>query len=364
MSEPVEVVERVLQILASGSYTSTYKLAVLVGLMDLCLANTAANGAAPTSITTRQLAEKVVELYWPQVSPWDGDRLRQNRGKPGVILRAVEELRDRADTRLSTGAGFARVRIQDPAATAQAINRVEWKLIQMPLPKLQRVGGEDTGWLYRIGWTDETCPSTGTIRAYQAGKPVDFDNRILLRPEVATAFVRLHGILRPFVEQRWAMEVARINTLEKGRLHEFLFGADRVSLTAVRQPLHAMQAGQCFYCQRRLQVDGSHVDHFLPWSRHADNGLDNLVVAHAKCNSAKRDYLAALPHIERWRSRREDQLTVLADIADDLGWDVGGERTLGAARALYLRLPQDSRLWSSGNHFEAVDPAGLRRVLG
>jgi hypothetical protein len=35
------------------------------------------------------------------------------------------------------------------------------------------------------------------------------------------------------------------------------------------------------------------VDHFIPWSRHADDGLDNLVAADARCNGQKRDFLAA-----------------------------------------------------------------------
>src|SRR5213592_5079376 len=35
------------------------------------------------------------------------------------------------------------------------------------------------------------------------------------------------------------------------------------------------------------------VDHFIPWSRYPDDGLENLVVAHARCNAQKSDFLAA-----------------------------------------------------------------------
>jgi hypothetical protein len=62
----------------------TYKYAVLLGLTDACMEQVAANGAAPDMITTRQLAEKVLELYWPQTVPYAGLEgaavLRQNSG--------------------------------------------------------------------------------------------------------------------------------------------------------------------------------------------------------------------------------------------------------------------------------------------
>jgi hypothetical protein len=60
----VAFAERLLELLDQGSFQTTYKYAVLLGLMDLCVEHTSAKGAAPTSVTTRQLAEKVLELYW------------------------------------------------------------------------------------------------------------------------------------------------------------------------------------------------------------------------------------------------------------------------------------------------------------
>lgn len=364
MAEQLDVVERVIQILQQGAYNSTYKLASLVGLLDLCVENTSDLGWPPTTITTRQLAEKVVELYWSQVRPWEGQTLRQNNGRQGVILGAVAALRDQATAHISAGAGVARVRRALPGAFNDAVEKVEWKLIQMPLPKLQRVGGQDTGWLYRIGWDDHEGPSEAQVRAYQRGKPSDFDNRISLRPEVAMAFVRLHGLLRPFIEQKWAAEVAKINGLPEDRLGGFLFGVDRSTLRPIRKSLHELQEGSCFYCRGKMHIQESHVDHFIPWARHADDGLDNLVLAHTDCNNDKSDYLAGAIHVERWRERRETQRAALTEIASTVPWDTGGNRTLGAARALYLRLPPEVRLWcQKGGAFEVADQRRLQRLL-
>ncbi len=59
--------EKILSVLDRGSFTSTYKYAVLLGLLDLALEATRRDGAPPTSVTTAQLASRVIELYWPHV---------------------------------------------------------------------------------------------------------------------------------------------------------------------------------------------------------------------------------------------------------------------------------------------------------
>src|SRR5437870_3987786 len=67
-----------------------------------------------------------------------------------------------------------------------------------------------------------------------------------------------------------------------------------------------LQEGRCFYCAARLASRAGQtpdVDHFIPWSRYPDDGLENLVVAHARCNAQKRDFLAAAAHVRHWRAR-------------------------------------------------------------
>ena len=62
--------EKVLELLDEGRYTATYKYAVLLALIDVCLERTQTSGAPPDSVTTRQLADKVVEIYWPHTVPF------------------------------------------------------------------------------------------------------------------------------------------------------------------------------------------------------------------------------------------------------------------------------------------------------
>src|SRR5438093_6342959 len=109
--------------------------------------------------------------------------------------------------------------------------------------------------------------------------PCLIDNRIHLRPGVGEALVRLNHLLRPLIHHQWAVKVATLNRLDEYQLERFLFGAERVPLERVRGPIIELQEGRCFYCAERLASRAGQtpdVDHFIPWSRYPDDGLENL----------------------------------------------------------------------------------------
>lgn len=376
MADPasaLRIAEHIVTLLDQGAYESTYKHAVLAAMLDLCLERTDRVGHPPDSITTRQLAEKVIALYWPQTRPWGqgGDRgilAQSSQGKRELggakIVRRIVELRRVYEAGSGERSRLDRVKQARPDDYERLVRVVERTLILMPLPKLQRVGGEDTGWLYAINWDDgAAAPAPRTLTAYLSGRCTGFDNQIRFKPGVPEALVRLHGILRPFVEHRWAGKVAAINDLDERQLPGFLFGCDRTSLTPVRAPLVELQRGVCFYCDRPMRAATAHVDHFIPWARRADNGLHNLVATHGRCNLAKRDFLAGVGHVERWRARAVDQSVALSQIAAELCWGTGEHRIVGVARALYLGLPDNARLWLAANDFEQPDAPALRAAL-
>ena len=141
--------------------------------------------------------------------------------------------------------------------------------------------------------------------------------------------------------------------------------AERAALDAYRPVLLDLQKGRCFYCGKSL-VGAGHVDHFVPWSRYPDNGLDNLVVADRKCNGFKRSSLAATEHLTRWAKRcahGSTEYVQLADLAERVAWDRHATRSLSVARAIYLRLPEDARLWLRAREFTAPDPVAIATAL-
>lgn len=355
----VAFAERVLTLLSQGSFVATYKYAVLLALMDLCLERTERNGSAPESVTTRQLAEKVLELYWPQSAEFGGRTLRQNAGAQARIVTDICAFRDGLD---DPSMSMHRARLQAPDRFERLIRKVEWTLILMPLPRLQVVGGDVDRVLYEIGWDAAIGAQRRVVTRYQAGAPGVFDNNIRLLPGVGDRLVALNGLLRPLLHRAWSAMVAQLNGLHESRLESFLFGANRTALTAVRRPLHEIQRGSCLYCGKRLG-DGAQVDHFIPWARFPDNGLENLVLSHERCNNWKRDFLAADGHLERWRERNVRESGALGQAAAERRWETHPADTLGAARGIYLRLPSRAKLWLRANEFCSVNRERVATIL-
>ncbi|MBL8860529.1 MAG: HNH endonuclease [Planctomycetes bacterium] len=349
--ETVAFAEKLLALLEEGKRSSTYKFAKLLALVELCFEKTKPDGAPPDFVTTRELASKVIEIYWGQAVPYRrvGRVLEQNQGPAlhrggavsAKIVGAIAKLRAKHVGRTLHEVRSAHVR------PFQAVAReVEQTLIKMPLPKLQRMGRVDQRFLYEIGWDDDVRQGTWS-------ETRGFDNRIAFVEGAARNLVRLSSLLRPLIQRRWSAKVAELNGLESGELEDFLFGVNRTSLTRVLRPLLELQSGVCFYCRKRVG-ESPHVDHFIPWSRHADDGLDNLVVADERCNLAKRNFLAGSKHKDRWLERGSTQSTDLETIANDLPWPRDKARTEATARTMYRNVP-GGFLWLVGTEFEAAD---------
>jgi len=354
--DPIQFAERLLSLLDEGSFTATYKFAVLLGLMDLCLEHCDRFGEPAPMVTTRQLAEKVVDLYWSHTTPFEsteGEVLRQNAGKPAVILSRIQRFRDTAAP--DPGCSLHRARLSSRTAYQKMLDEVEWKLVEMPLPKLQRFGGSENRFIYEISWDDAVTRS-------HFRDTHQFDNRISFVGLAAHHLVRLAPLLRPLIQQKWTEMVGRLNSLDVARLESFLFGADRVSLQPVRGPLIDLQSDACFYCDGRLRGEVD-VDHFLPWSRYPDDRLDNLVVAHRRCNGQKKDFLASAKHLARWTQRLSDSDLALDQIADDVSWPRNTIRSLGVVRGTYLKLPDGIALWHTGQDFVPSHHRGLLEAL-
>jgi 5-methylcytosine-specific restriction endonuclease McrA len=362
----IGLAERILTILGEGRFTATYKYAVLLGLMDLCLEDPPVGGNLSVVLTTLQLARKVVEMYWPHSSPYRGKEvLKQNSSRTGSqaeILRRIQLFRARHAP--DPSAPLAKARVMAPETFEALVRFVEWKLIEMPLPRLQVLSGKPDPFLYTIGWTQVIRRQD--VARYQHGEANAFDNRILLGPHVGQYLVQLNGLLRPLIHRQWAGMVASLNRLEEARLEDFLFGVDRIPLEPVRPGLQELQGYRCFYCESPLRKSPGWeavVDHFIPWARYPDNGVENLVVAHSRCNGAKRDFLAALPHVARWRSRILSQSQQLVEIASRAKWDRDPAKTEGVARTLYFSLPEGAQLWAGKDTFVALDRSNLPTVF-
>jgi 5-methylcytosine-specific restriction endonuclease McrA len=386
VSQPIEVAERVIRILQEGSFTATYKQAVLLALVDLCVEAGATDGRKLYAVPTRALAAKVISLYWPHTVNWtrtvlpdERSVLLQNRSGTadskrlgGGIIAEIASFRRRMESESKHGGvSFAQAQ-RDPAFSILE-DSVTFTLIEMPLPKLQRIGGRNPEWLYRIGWKDKDEQDPR-----HAAKPIVTDRLIreflnkqehpahfgtlFLQQGVADAFVRLHPLLRSHIEQHWSAQVVKINKLSDDDVSRFLFDRERQNLRAIRGHLIKLHNKACFYCGGPLESDVE-VDHFIPWARLPDDGLHNLVPAHRECNASKSDYFASVVHLERWMQRMKQQSGALREIAAATRWDLNPDRGRGIARSIYNNLPADMLLWERADDFVPLDAAGVAAAL-
>lgn len=361
MVDPIAFGEKFIALLDAGRYTATYKFAVLLALIDACSEGLDASGAPPVQLSAKDVGARVLEIYWPQAAPFrattdDLLHLRQST-QPNDLIKVIAAFRAQHGL---TGREVAEV---DGSRLAPLRRQVATTVIRMPLPRLQKIAiGSaviEDRFLYDYSWTEDTTEN--------AIWRDDFDDALRLRPGIGTVLVRLSGLLRPLVQERWASKVAGWSReiVDAASVSDFLFGEERIALSAVRSPLVEIQSGRCFYCQRAL-ASTADVDHFIPWARHPDNGLENLVAAHPACNNAKRHSLAAASHLARWHRRfdpRTEEHAAQGQLRDAVRWRSDPRRTLAAARSAYLWLPERTFLWRLPNEYEHSDSSEIRRIL-
>lgn len=357
--EPLAFAQLLLGIIDEGRRTATYKLALLLALLDCSVLGTDGLGQPSSRISTRVLARRVVHLYWPQVRPFPVDDrtelvLSQSSQPRAVSIDAVARLRGVAGRGGVTTVHLAEERYRREYEAC--VDRVEHNFVQMPLGRLQRPAGSSADYLRFL--YDDAAFHEGVTLAQLRRQPL----HVVLQPGVADVLLSLSGLVRPLLELHWTREVARFNkrTFGEDRLRDFLFGASRTSLQGLLPGLIEVQRGACFYCRMPLARGASDVDHFIPWSRVPNDSLANLVLAHRGCNNAKRDHFAALRHLERFAVRPDGPL---AEVAASQNWPLGLVEARQTALSLYAHLPEGSQTWDAPGVFAVLDPVRRDQTL-
>jgi hypothetical protein len=367
LDEPA-FLQRVLALVSEGRKVATYKPALLLALMDAC-ARRGATRPGPVTIPGPELAELVIESYWPQVRPYPEDlpghwyRLRQapanGRPNPAVLMaRPASPEPFTACARRRDGAGWAtptQVRLGAPASWGQAVRAVAEALAKQPIPRLQRPGS----WTAATGYEPFLYDDSAFGESVSATQAMGMS--LTLHPCVAAALVRAAPLLRPAVQTAWTSMVANLNQLSRGELalRGFLFGAARTDLAPVRQAMQDLGVTDCFWCGARLRAD-VHVDHVLPWAHFPTDALFNLVLADQPCNLDKRDVLVGPELLARWVSR---PLEPLDRAAEALSWRVDRARTVRTAIAAYTWMPDGVPLWHGPRRLAPSTAGGRSHAL-
>lgn len=345
-ADPLLLGQRVVAILETGLRTATYKLATLMALLDHCIEKMPEQPGDVLRVPIPDLAHRVLEIYWRQVRPFEGNELRQTTGSRARIMVATNALREAAGVaRASAPVDIARLRA--PVAYRSAIDEITLCLAQQPLHRLQKLPGSSTSdpFLYDDSFLHDHV-SRSTLRAH--------DDAIELKPGVAHGLARLAGLLKPALEIMWVDDVRRMNKFlhtEVPDVAGHLFGRERTALAAVRAPFKDAFGPHCFYCGIHLPVNNP-IDHVLPWSLVGIDGLANLVLACARCNGDKSGALPAVPIVDRVLRRDRN---MLEQIAVEIQWPTQHERVVAAAHGIYRMQPAGVPTWSGYKQTARLD---------
>jgi hypothetical protein len=342
--------ERLLRVVDEGRRTATYKLALLLALIDA-----AALSPGKDHVSTHELSRLVLELYYPQTREYvanDGIQreLRQISMKGSPPLREVLRLRLLAEAQGCRNLAEARRVLADEYD--RTLEAVEQTFVRYPIPLLQVVGTRVVPFLYAVDWPEGT--SVAMLR--REGR-----DHVRFLDGVADRLVVLGPLLRPLIELHWTRDVARWTRVdtEEDRLRAHLFGAARVTFPiGLRRGLAEMQDGTCFYCGSDLGRTAQ-VDHFLAWSRWPNDAVENLVLAD-RCNGDKSDHLAGPVHLRSWMQRLERRAADLGELADATRWMSDPGRSRALVQSTYEHLAPGTPLWIHGAAFmEAAGPLAL-----
>ena len=327
--EQLAFLRKLRRLLDEGQFTATYKYALLHAIADLCVTKGDDSGAS-LPLSTRDIAEQFLQLYWRQAAPFPGtdtDRpLKQNTGKQAAVVRVLREARAEY--------GGRPPRVEAGEEWRSVVAQLERTVRVMPLWKLQTVGGERLEFLY------EDRADAGA-------------REIVLLPGVAYCFRQFYTLVTDMVQGAWTQHIRRTNDALLGagsELRSFLFGTARRDLSKYREILRDVQQDECFYCRRRLRADAAAVDHFVPWRRYPFDLGHNFVLAHGGCNGSKGDRLAAVEHLRRWRERNLGGLYDLGARFDDAGLVHDAGASLQITRWAYDQVARaEGQVWVKGN---------------
>lgn len=323
--EQLKFLKNIQLILQSGSFSSTYKFALLISLSRLAIEKGEDSGES-LSLEYAEIAEKFIELYWKQAVPYvfnDAGQLilNQNNGKQAAIVNRIIELRHSYSS-----LGLLR---RDSLVWLKLVKDVARTVKDMPVRYLQNINGQNFEFLYQFAQSKQ---------------------QLTLLPQVMFCLRQFSEIIEELCQKCWIDYIRKNSTnapiLNKlPNLEQFMFEPSRSQLNAVANVLVELQDCKCFYCNKPMRKGNYAVDHFIPWSMYPSDTGHNFVLADSSCNSKKSNLLASNEFLHKWRERNEEQDLIIVDQISVLGFLTDKERSHKVADWAYGQAIENNYLF-------------------
>lgn len=360
-------------LLEGGSFSATYKYALLLALADLAVEQ-GTDDVGELVLSGDEIAEKFIEYYWDQCQPFVSytapavvqppvptDELAPGPDVPAVGEAAASTAPPMAKSSKAKAekivALLAAIYGQfdgklpalraDAAAWTKLVKAVRTVVQGTPLWKLQVVADAQVDFLY---------PNVG--RGAQ----------IALRPGVAFHLRRFHGVVGSLVRGAWADWIRHRNRELVGDVADiegFLFGSRPERTRNVAPALYELQKGRCFYTGKEIaRIEQGEIDHFVPFARYPRDIGHNLVLVSKRAKTDKSDYLPAEEHLAAWVERNATIGAALAEACAVAGISSDLARTVAIARWAYAQAERSEMpVWTRGSTFDRKLSGRWREIL-
>ena len=329
--EQLDFLTKIQRLLNESDFSSTYKYALLICLADLAI-ELGKDDDSLLELSNRQIAERFIELYWQQASPYktsgsnESGILFQNNGTQAAIVKAISEFRQQNNCNSSQTAKHSK-------EYKKLVTEVGSTVAKQPINYLQNVGGGYLPFLY------ERNPSS-----------------ITLKKGVTYCLRRFQPLIQQLARSRWT-DFIKKNTKnipilgEKDDLNSFLFETSRKTLALVCKGLKELYGNKCFYCNKSSSE--LEVDHFIPFSLYPRDLMHNFVLACPTCNRSKSDALAAKIHLDKWVELTTKYSDVLQKIGQNVGVSSNLDTSIAIAKWAYgITTQNQNYYWLMPNKYE------------
>lgn len=311
--EQLEFLTKIQRLFNESDFSSTYKYALLISLADLAI-ELGKDDDSKLELTNRQIAERFIELYWQQSSPYktskanDSGILYQNNGPQAAIIKVIHEFRNKN----SFNSPESAKRSKDYKKLVASVSATVTK---QPVNFLQNIGGDTLPFLYEC--------NTGSIT---------------LKNGVTYCLRRFQPLVQQLARSRWTEFIKKnpknIPILgEKDDLSSFLFETSRKTLVQICKGLKEIYGNKCFYCNKATSK--LEVDHFIPFSLYPRDLMHNFVLACPNCNRSKSDTLAAKIYLDMWIKLTSQNSDEIIRIGEQVGVSANLETSLAIAKWAY-----------------------------
>lgn len=326
--EQLKFLKNIQLILQSGSFSSTYKFALLISLSRLAIEKGEDSGSCLTLEYT-EIAEKFIELYWKQAVPYvfndEGELiLNQNNGKQAAVVNRIIQLQQSYSS-----LGLLR---RDSLVWLKLVREVARTVKEMPVRYLQNINGQNFEFLYQLEQSKQ---------------------QLTLLPQVMFCLRQFSEIIEELCQKRW-IDYIRTNSTNTSilnklpNLEQFMFEPSRNQLNAVANVLVELQDCRCFYCNKPMKKGNYAVDHFVPWSMYPSDTGHNFVLADSSCNSKKSNLLASDEFLYKWKERNEEQDLIIVDQISVLGFLTDRKRSYKVAEWAYAQANENNYIKWNG----------------